>query len=188
MGFVHHNMFAFYAGQNLRLFEITPHEDSRPPHAIHLLHTLPSVKFDLSSEIRWTPGASHMVFLDKGLLRGVYIPHDKTLPPTLVEFGRYKPDYSRSWLSLQFGALGISTSLLPTGSGSLLEVVTHCWNDSGRQEGLIRKPVLVDTQLEWSKNSGLIPIMWSDDLSRMLLLVNDNSSHRRDVLLILDLM
>lgn len=189
VGFIHHNMFALYAGQNLHLLEIAPHEDSRPPHAIHLLHTLPSVEFDLLSGIRWTPGASHLVLLNKGLLRGVHIPHDQTLPPIFVEFGRYQPDYSRrSWLTLQFGALGISTSILPTGSGSPLEVVTHCWNDSGRQGGLIRKPALVDIRPEWAENSDLIPIMWSDDLSRTLLLVNDHSSQSRGVLLILDLM
>ncbi len=176
LGSTHHDVFALYAGDNLHLFEVTPQEMSSPLQNIRLLHVLKcSVTFELNSGIQWTSNASQMVFLDKGLLRGIHIPHDKLLPPVLVELGRYKNP--AVWLSLEFGALGISTSLLPTGSGSLMEVVTHHWSGSGRKGDLVRKAAPVDMP-EWADFS--IPIMWNEDILRMLLLVSSNDNSRNE--------
>lgn len=106
------------------ILEIMRLDGSHSPHTIKLLHTV-EISFSERSEIRRFPDVSRFVMLtlDKEL-KGLVIPHDKTVAPTVVELGRYKGD----WLPRDCCALGVSASLFFDETNNTYEILTPEWN------------------------------------------------------------
>lgn len=123
--FINKNVFAMCSTEPhlLYLFEITCVDGSHSPNAIKLLHTV-ELSFDRKSDIRRFPGVSMLVTLFSDELKGVVIPHDKTIPPTVVELGRCGSD----WDPRHCCALGISASLFFNETDRTCEILAHEWN------------------------------------------------------------
>lgn len=180
MEFIDGNVFALHVGQDLRLFEIIFSENPSSPRKIQLLHTIHPFSSQLRSHIQWTPGASRFVFLSQKRLRGVHIPHDTSLPPTLIELGSFKCNTNSigDW----FNVLGNLTSLSFSAAEQPAEVTTHPWNGWTREASYLCKPVPVDIP---GVIGPAVVIAYSEDVGRLVLC---HAFGVRIELLILDLM
>lgn len=128
MEFINGNIFAVYATSPdlLYLFEIACLDGSSSPDTIKLLHTV-KISYHQRSEIRSFSGMSRLVMLtsDKEL-KGLVIPHDKSVPPKIVELGRCKSD----WDPQHCCVLGISASLFFDEENNTCAIVTHGWDST----------------------------------------------------------
>ncbi|KAF5351168.1 hypothetical protein D9756_008347 [Leucocoprinus leucothites] len=93
--------------------------------AFKLLHTV-SFSFHFCSNIRWSPLESYMVSITReGEFKGLRIPHDRTIPPTVMELGRHEKflNHRPGW------KLDTSISISLDDHNGPVDIIYHPWTN-----------------------------------------------------------
>ncbi|KAF9450200.1 hypothetical protein P691DRAFT_492960 [Macrolepiota fuliginosa MF-IS2] len=141
--------------------------------------------FQFCSSLRWTPGASKIVFLNQRHSKGIHIPHDRSTPSTLIDLGRHTPHTPT--IPTLLNLVGTSTSLFFRARGHPMEILTHCWSGPSltKQDDPIHRSVEAEVELLYAPHT----FAYDEDIGRVVFCqgsrIGSGLSYK---LLVLDLM
>lgn len=175
--FIYKSVFAIRTASPhlVHLFEINCPDGSTTPDSIKLLHTVEAYYCHFSYILPF-PGILESRFVMLGASRevkGLVIPHDKTISPTVVQLGRCHED----WDLMNCCMVGICGSLIFDRESKTYGILTHDWNPTitGRSiPPLLPKhqaPHLSDELLTFDEGTGRL-VFLNDTWDHTLLIVD----------------